>query len=342
MQISLEPTPKRPRIGDDAANPADALARLQAAAQAAIDSVTRSMTGSTGQSAPSPRAPASAAGASAAPSGASKAADSTASSPSTARSGNGRGAAETAVPGAGTAIGLAGLGLGPSAPSSFEPPPVAPPQLAPPGESQAGNASATQMYTLASVAEEASVAAASAAACIVGAESDPGHLAALADAANQAAKRATWAADALATSFPVTPGVQEDEWTRSVRTITQQAANAAEQAAASCRQRATEIVTRIAALEKGKSKVPCKWFIQGQCRKGAAACEFSHDAQDLQPRPLHMKRAVECVHFAHGRCGRGPACPFAHGAEELAQINRVVADLKMDKRAGVFMGARRF
>lgn len=192
------------------------------------------------------------------------------------------------------------------------------------------NQTAAQMYMLAQLAEESAQTAASAAACLHGAESDAKQVAALAEAAQQAAARATWAATSLATCFPEPlPGLlQEDEWTRSVRQVTAQASEAAEQAAISCRMQANDMVTKLAA--SSKSKVPCKWFLLGQCRK--TVCEFSHDIQDLQPRPLHKKRAEECVYFQKGQCTRGTACPFAHGPEELAEINRIVNDLKGEKR----------
>lgn len=201
-----------------------------------------------------------------------------------------------------------------------------PPQPAEGGDSQM----AAQMYMLAQLAEESAQTAASAAACLHGAESDANQVAALAEAAQQAAARATWAATSLATCFPEPlPGQpREDEWTRSVRQVTAQASEGAEQAAISCRMQANDMVSR--AATSSKSKVPCKWFLLGQCRK--TVCEFSHDIQDLQPRPLHKKRAEECVYFQKGQCTRGTACPFAHGPEELAEITRIVSDLKGEKR----------
>ncbi|CAL1174075.1 unnamed protein product [Cladocopium goreaui] len=202
-----------------------------------------------------------------------------------------------------------------------------PPQ--PPAEG-GDNQTAAHMYMLAQLAEESAQTAASAAACLHGAESDTNQVAALAEAAQQAAARATWAATSLATCFPEPlPGQpQEDEWTRSVRQVTAQASEAAEQAAISCRIQANDMVSK--AATSSKSKVPCKWFLLGQCRK--TVCEFSHDIQDLQPRPLHKKRAEECVYFQKGQCTRGTACPFAHGPEELAEITRIVSDLKGEKR----------
>ncbi|CAE8656147.1 unnamed protein product, partial [Polarella glacialis] len=119
-----------------------------------------------------------------------------------------------------------------------------------------------------------------------------------------------------------------DEWTASLRSITAQAAEAAEQASMNCRLQAADIMNKLNGLRS--SKVPCKWFLLGQCRK--SICEFSHDIQDLQPRPLHKKRAEECHYFQKGQCTRGTACPFAHGSDELAEITRIVSDLKTEKR----------
>eukprot|EP00438_Fugacium_kawagutii_P018660 Skav210091 [mRNA] locus=scaffold1510:287207:288319:- [translate_table: standard] len=199
-----------------------------------------------------------------------------------------------------------------------------------PAAEGADNQTAAQMYMLAQLAEESAQTAASAAACLNGSELDSNQVAALAEASQQAAARATWAATSIASCFPEPlPGQPpEDEWTRSVRHVAAQAAEAAEQAAANCRVQATDLVAKLAA--SSKSKVPCKWFLLGQCRK--TVCEFSHDIQDLQPRPLHKKRAEECVYFQKGQCTRGTACPFAHGPEELAEITRIVSDLKTDKR----------
>jgi len=164
-----------------------------------------------------------------------------------------------------------------------------------------------------------------------GAESDPSQVAAIAEAAQQAAARASWASSALATCFPEPfPGQPpEDDWTTSLRTVTFQASEAAEQAAINCRLQATDLVNKMSG-QSAKSKVPCKWFLLGQCRK--TICEFSHDIQDLQPRPLHKKRAEQCHYFQKGQCTRGTACPFAHGPEELAEITRIVSDLKTEKR----------
>lgn len=191
------------------------------------------------------------------------------------------------------------------------------------------NQAVAQLYMLAQLAEESAQTAASAAACLNGSE-DPNQVAALAEASQQAAARATWAATSIASCFPEPlPGQPpEDEWTRSVRQVAAQASEAAEQVAANCQVQATDLVAKLAA--SSKSRVPCKWFLLGQCRK--TVCEFSHDIQDLQPRPLHKKRAEECVYFQKGQCTRGTACPFAHGPEELAEITRIVSDLKTEKR----------
>lgn len=231
---------------------------------------------------------------------------------------------------AGAAAGDAQFAHSPALPSAAGSPPASTltaPAPAESGESQA----AAQMYMLAQLAEESAQTAASAAACLNGAESDPSQVAAIAEAAQQAAARASWASSTLATCFPEPfPGQPpEDDWTTSLRTVTFQASEAAEQAAINCRLQATDLVNKMSG-QTAKSKVPCKWFLLGQCRK--TICEFSHDIQDLQPRPLHKKRAEECHYFQKGQCTRGTACPFAHGPEELAEITRIVSDLKTEKR----------
>mmetsp|Transcript_6762 Transcript_6762/g.21015 ORF Transcript_6762/g.21015 Transcript_6762/m.21015 type:complete len:503 (+) Transcript_6762:97-1605(+) len=190
---------------------------------------------------------------------------------------------------------------------------------------------ATQMYLLAQLAEECAQMAASAAACCATSESDPAQATSLTQAAQQAAQRANWAATTLASTSPAEGG-QVDEWTASLQQIAKQAAEAADHAARNCRLQASDITSRVpvSTVDK-KSKVPCKWFLTGQCRRGST-CEFSHDLVDLQPRPLHKKRAEECIYFQQGRCTRGTACPFAHGADELAEVSRIVSDLKTERR----------
>ncbi|CAE8594374.1 unnamed protein product, partial [Polarella glacialis] len=123
------------------------------------------------------------------------------------------------------------------------------PQLEQPPPESAGQ-SAAQMYMLAQLAEESAQTAAGAAACIVGAESDLSQVAALAAAAEQAAQRATWAAATLTSCFPVTG--QEDEWTASLRSITAQAAEAAEQASMNCRLQAADIMNKLNGLRSSK------------------------------------------------------------------------------------------
>merc|ERR1740117_2725415 len=73
---------------------------------------------------------------------------------------------------------------------------------------------------------------------------------------------------------------------------------------------------------KRPSKVPCKFFSEGRCGKGAL-CEFSHDPEMYRPKSLEQKRPVSCSFFDQGKCIRGEACPFAHGQEELAVIGQL-------------------
>lgn len=216
---------------------------------------------------------------------------------------------------------------------SLELPSFSSASLAPPAEGEGGQLAA-QMYMLAQLAEESAQTANSAAACVLSPESDPAQVTTLAQAAQQAAQRATWAATTLISCFPAPlgpPANEQEEWMISLRQITQQAAEAAEAAAATCGLQVAELANKLGGLlGDKKSKVPCKWFLLGQCKK--AICEFSHNIDDLQPRPLHKKRAEQCHYFQKGQCTRGTACPFAHGADELAEISRIVTDLKTEKR----------
>mmetsp|Transcript_79059 Transcript_79059/g.223741 ORF Transcript_79059/g.223741 Transcript_79059/m.223741 type:complete len:318 (-) Transcript_79059:123-1076(-) len=108
-------------------------------------------------------------------------------------------------------------------------------------------------------------------------------------------------------------------------------------------------------LKNNQSRTPCKFFIQGICRKGAA-CPFSHgnqpqpqyeqyelyepeqvpqewEVQHQQPyRPGHMMagggggasshkyKSTPCKFFAQGMCTRGSSCTFSHGEQEPPPI----------------------
>lgn len=195
-----------------------------------------------------------------------------------------------------------------------------------------GQQAVALVYTLAQLAEESSQMATSASAyCANSVSDDPIEATALAEAAQQAATRASWAAATLESYFPrMGNRDNEGDWVMNLKQIAMQAAEAAEHAAQTCRQHASQLAATVPPTTEKKSRVPCKWNMMGQCQKGSS-CEFSHDLVDLQPRPLNKKRAEECMHFAKGQCTRGAACPFAHGPEELAEITRIVNNLKAKK-----------
>mmetsp|Transcript_113673 Transcript_113673/g.208963 ORF Transcript_113673/g.208963 Transcript_113673/m.208963 type:complete len:333 (+) Transcript_113673:1-999(+) len=188
------------------------------------------------------------------------------------------------------------------------------------------------LYALGQVAEEQAQLAVSAAAfCSNQTATDPVQIQALAEAAQQAAQRARWAAKTMEEYEP-------DEgfgrhWIATLRSIGKQAAEAAEDAAEQCSSHASGGADKEKEDEEDpeqKGKVPCKFFLLGRCWKGNG-CEFAHEQQDLKPRPLMLKREEECIYFARGQCTRGVACPFAHGPEELAEISKYVVTLKKEK-----------
>jgi len=186
------------------------------------------------------------------------------------------------------------------------------------------------LYALAQLAEESAHMAASAAAfCSNPGSTDVQQIAAVTEAAQQAAQRAHWAAS-TATSYEPNSNTstagQTKTWEDTMRQIAVQAAESAEKAAQECRNQVASATGQPPTTTRSAgSRVPCK-FHQGmrKCVKGAA-CEFSHDPADLQPRPLSLKTERECIFFGRGQCTRGAACPFAHGTEELAEISRVRA-----------------
>mmetsp|Transcript_34042 Transcript_34042/g.77699 ORF Transcript_34042/g.77699 Transcript_34042/m.77699 type:complete len:345 (-) Transcript_34042:42-1076(-) len=56
-------------------------------------------------------------------------------------------------------------------------------------------------------------------------------------------------------------------------------------------------------------KLPCHFFAQGRCTKGAA-CTFSHDPSLKGTATKPHKKT--CHFFAKGGCGAGDACPYLH------------------------------
>jgi len=88
------------------------------------------------------------------------------------------------------------------------------------------------------------------------------------------------------------------------------------------------------------SRVPCRYHMAGRCVKGSA-CDFSHDAQDMQARPVFMKLDRPCAFFDRGQCLRGAACPFAHGQEELEEISKARAERAAEKGFGKGWGKYR-
>lgn len=208
------------------------------------------------------------------------------------------------------------------------------------GEGQGSQAYA-QFYALAQLAEESAQMNASAAAFCASPSADPLQIAMVSEAAQQAAQRAAWAVSSMAAleeQKQQAPKEGEEEtataeWRGTMRSIARQAADAADQAAQSCKARAEAVggTNLQAMLGPRKSKVPCKNHLAGHCMKGMS-CEFSHDPADLQARPLMLKSMKPCMFFAKGHCMRGPACPFAHGEEERAEIEKYVDQLKKEKK----------
>merc|ERR1712216_1018150 len=104
------------------------------------------------------------------------------------------------------------------------------------------------------------------------------------------------------------PGeTQEGDWFHNMKQMIRTSADLAEQAAHKARIKLNEAkgIYKEDDGVQGRSKVPCKWLVTaGVCRNGDL-CDFSHDPEMLQARPLEKKRAVECVYFQKGQCIRG-------------------------------------
>lgn len=189
------------------------------------------------------------------------------------------------------------------------------------------NNGATTLYALAQLAEEsAQYATAAAAFCAVPRDLD--QVTEVANAAEQAGKRAAWAAKVVSSYEPQGGGKMTedgDSWLTTIKGIVSQAAEAAEQAVSNCREN-VNIQRRRLPYEhppnpgERRCRVPCRRFFEsGNCNKGEE-CPFSHDARDRAPRLLKHKKPLICTFFEQNKCIRGSGCTFAHGQEELATI----------------------
>merc|ERR1712039_514865 len=59
----------------------------------------------------------------------------------------------------------------------------------------------------------------------------------------------------------------------------------------------------------------CSYFLQGQCKKGAA-CQFLHPGSDGSAAAAGKTKM--CKFFLEGTCKKGEGCNFAHSEEELS------------------------
>lgn len=171
------------------------------------------------------------------------------------------------------------------------------------------------LAALAQLAEGSAQLVATAASFCANPQADAGVLAAVVDAAQQGAQRASWAAVA-AVAYSDSDDFDK-EWNQKMRRAAVQASEVAEQYARDC-------AAAVKMVGKGKvvARAFCKFHAENRCLKGAA-CEFSHDAAVLASLPLASKTELECVFFSKGQCTRGLGCPFAHGPEELDEVIRL-------------------
>ena len=124
---------------------------------------------------------------------------------------------------------------------------------------------------------------------------------------------------------------------------------------------------------KAHFRTPCRFFLEGRCRKGAA-CTFLHIAPPAQPPPgmlsldpaaaaaaaasasllnlrgtlaLQQVREVAtaaglfrtpCRYYAEGYCRAGDACTFIHGAPNLRALAANAAANRPDSRSGLHGG----
>jgi len=171
------------------------------------------------------------------------------------------------------------------------------------------------LASLAQLAEGSAQLVATAASFCANPQADAGVLAAVLDAAQQGAQRASWAAVAAVAYWDSDDFDKESS--QKMRRAAVQAAEVAEQYARDC-------AAAVKMIGKGKvvQRAFCKFYAENRCLKGSS-CEFSHDANALPNLPLASKTELECAFFSKGQCTRGAGCPFAHGDEELDEIMRL-------------------
>lgn len=185
------------------------------------------------------------------------------------------------------------------------------------------------LCALANIAEEACAFASRAATFVASAgPADIDKTSQMSAAAQQAADSARNASDTIKAYIKQNP---PDESTGGfvlqLQTKVQKDAENGSQAAQSANSLATAIIKTQRPVVH---TVPCKYFLGGECRKGAA-CSFMHDLSALQPRPLTKKRAEICKFFMEGECLCGTSCSRCHGTEELDKVTEIVNRIKKRK-----------
>lgn len=170
------------------------------------------------------------------------------------------------------------------------------------------------LFAMAHLAEESAQLVATALSFCSLPQADALQLAAVVNAAQQAAQRASWAA-VSAVACADSPDY-EKEWSAKMRRTAVEAAEVAEKSARDC---------AVAAAQASKttvmSRVFCKFYTENRCLKGKQ-CEFSHDPAVMPQFAKAGKTELECVWAKSGHCNRGASCPYAHGPEELAEVLR--------------------
>jgi len=203
---------------------------------------------------------------------------------------------------------------------------------------------ANTLYALAQMSQESSQYAQQAVAYSAN-STDAHQINAMAEAAEHAVQRCTFATQAVAAYETLTGGSSgHDGYIAAMKQLCHQSSEAAVQAAAVCRAsansaRAVEEANappvpqmQVPRGEK-RSRVPCKFFEGGLCQKGDE-CPLSHNPSDKQPLPFWQKRWYMCTFYEQGKCIRGASCSFAHGAEELDMIIKFKAALKEENTKG--------